>query len=134
MSLCCVFLYPTIIPICISHVSGMPVPNQLSKSSRCLVIVLRCGDVPHRPVTHIVSCRKITLIKIYKKESEQAGAELCQAQGQIKLANFGSFCLICLVLFGSKVAKASQELHLGTIPVRVGWGGKHLVIMLSQFN
>ena len=33
-----------------------------------------------------------------------------------------------------KVAKASLKLHLGTIPGRVGWGGKHVVIMLSQFN
>ena len=33
-------------------------------------------------------------------KNKQAGAELCQAQGKIKLANFGSFCLICLVGFG----------------------------------
>ena len=28
-----------------------------------------------------------------------------------------------------KIPKASQELHFGTLPVRVGWGvGKHMVI------
>ena len=35
-----------------------------------------------------------------------------------------------------KVAKASLELHLGTIPVGVGWGrvGPIVIIRLSQFN
>ena len=30
------------------------------------------------------------------KQIKQAGAELCQAQGQFGLAWFGSHCLICL--------------------------------------
>ena len=38
-------------------------------------------------------------------------------------------------LVSLKVAKASLELPLGTIPGGLGWGvGKHVVIMLSQFN
>ena len=38
--------------------------------------------------------------KIGQKEFRQAGAELCQAQGKIKLANFVSFCLILFGRFG----------------------------------
>ena len=41
-------------------------------------------DVPHRPVTHIVSCRKITLIKIYKKETEQAEAEVVPSSSSVQ--------------------------------------------------
>ena len=37
------------------------------------------------------------------KLGKQAGDELCQAQGKIKLANFGTFCFICLVGFGAFV-------------------------------
>ena len=41
-------------------------------------------------------------------------------------------------LVALKVTRNSLELPLGTIPVGVGWGwvgvGKHVVLMLSQFN
>ena len=51
---------------------------------------------------------------------------------------YGRFDLVGSLL-PLKVAKASLELHLGTIPGGVGWGGVGwggpiVIIMLSQFN